>query len=46
MKELDHFVLGKGLFATVKGRLPFTKGHSRQSRGKGGGRTPLIGSYF
>ena len=28
MKELNHFDLEKGLFASVKGHRFFTKGHS------------------
>ena len=36
MKELNHFLLRKGLFASVKGYLFFKMAPS-QSRGAGGG---------
>ena len=41
MKKLNHLVLRKGLFASVKGYLFFIRAPS-QSRGAGGGRTLLI----
>ena len=40
MKKLNHLVLRKGLFASVKGYLFFIRAPS-QSRGAGGGRTLL-----
>ena len=33
VKELNHFVVGKGLFALVKEHLFFTKGHSDNPEG-------------
>ena len=34
MRELDHLVLSKGLFASIKGHLFFTKGHSDNPEGQ------------
>ena len=46
MKELNHFVLGKILFAAVRGHHFFTKGHSDNPEGQVEVEPPLIGSYF
>ena len=46
MKELNHFVPGKGPFASVKGHIFFTKKALRQSRGAGGGRNLLNRKLF
>ena len=46
MEELNHFVLGKGPFASVKGHIFFTKRTLRQSRGAGGGRNLLNRKLF
>ena len=46
MKELNHFVLGKGLFASVKGHLFLTKGYSDNPEGQVEVKPPLIRSYF
>ena len=46
MRELNHFVLGKGPFASVKGHIFFTKKALRQSRGAGGGRNLLNRKLF
>ena len=45
-KELNHFVLGKGLFASVKGHLFFIIGHSDNPEGQVEVEPPLIGSCF
>ena len=46
-KELHHFALGKGLFASVKGNHLFlTKGHSDNTEGQVEVEPLLIGSYF
>ena len=34
MKELDHAVLGKGLFASIKEQVFFTKGYSENPDGQ------------
>ena len=46
MIELHHFVLRKGLFASLKENLFFTKGHSDNPEGQVEVNSPLIGSYF
>ena len=46
MKELNHFILGKGPFASVKGDIFFTKEHSDNPEGQVWIETPSIGSYF
>ena len=45
-KELNHFVFWKGLFASVKRHLFFTKGHPDNLDGQVDVEPPLIGSYF
>ena len=46
MKELNHFVFGKGLSTSVKGHLFLTKGHSDNPEVQVELKPPLIGSYF
>ena len=46
MKELNHFDLEKGLVASVKWHLFFTKGHSGNLEGELEFEPPLIGNYF
>ena len=46
MKELNHFVLRKGLFAPVKGQLFFTKGQSDNPEGQMEVEPPLIRNCF
>ena len=46
MKELNHVVLGKGLFTSGKEHLFFIKGHSDNPEGQVEVKPPLIGSYF
>ena len=46
MKELNHFVPGKGLFTMVKGQFFFTKGHSENPEGQVGGLTALNQKLF
>ena len=46
MKELNHFDLEKGLFASVKWYLFFTKGYSGNLEGQVEFEPPLIGNCF
>ena len=46
MRDLNHFVLGKGFLPSVKGHLSFTKGHSDNPQGQLENEAHLIRSYF
>ena len=46
MKELNHFFLGKGPLASVKGDIFFTKGHSDNPEGQMGVETPQSAVIF
>ena len=46
MKKLNHVVLGKWVFASVKGCVCLRKGHSDNPEGQVKVESPLFGSCF
>ena len=46
MKEMNHIILGKGIFASLKRHLCLTKGHVGNPEGPVEVESPLIGICF